>query len=149
MVRTNCIAPTPEIEVKNIQIGDDTWVESLFLWFPLFYKWAIIFDEEGTLFTFLTTQAQLFSYNQIKWFANLTQLWGKVNYLEFFQNASSIFFTEIKGYRVESPEVRKFRKELSDTKYLLVFDWVRWITENNKFRGPQMEKSFLAIFMYC
>lgn len=57
-----------------------------------------------------------------------------INYLEFFQNASSIFFTEIKGYRVESREVRKFRKELSDTKFLLVFDWIQWIIENDEFR---------------
>ncbi|WP_410769468.1 DUF6508 domain-containing protein [Fontibacillus sp. BL9] len=57
-----------------------------------------------------------------------------INYLEFFQNADSTFFTEVNGYRVESPEVSKFRKELNDTQFLLVFDWVQWINDHSEFK---------------
>lgn len=57
-----------------------------------------------------------------------------IDYLEFFQNTDSIFFTEEKGYWVESSEVSEFRKQLSDTNFLIVFDWVQWISENKEFK---------------
>lgn len=57
-----------------------------------------------------------------------------IDYLEFFQNTDSIFFTEEKGYWVESSEVSEFRKQLSDTNFLIVFDWVQWISDNKEFK---------------
>ncbi|WP_160032187.1 DUF6508 domain-containing protein [Paenibacillus sp. An7] len=66
---------------------------------------------------------------------DVLQIKRLTNYLEFFQNDRSVFFTESKGWRIESPEVSQFRKELYDTKFLLVFDWVQWITENDEFKS--------------
>ncbi|MDN4071331.1 DUF6508 domain-containing protein [Paenibacillus vini] len=57
-----------------------------------------------------------------------------IDYLEFFQNTDSIFFTVEKGYWVESSEVSEFRKQLSDTNFLIVFDWVQWISDNKEFK---------------
>jgi len=57
-----------------------------------------------------------------------------IDYLEFFQNTDSIFFTVVKGYWVESSEVSEFRKQLSDTNFLIVFDWVQWISDNKEFK---------------
>lgn len=39
-----------------------------------------------------------------------------------------------KGYWVESSEVSEFRKQLSDTNFLIVFDWVQWISDNKEFK---------------
>lgn len=57
-----------------------------------------------------------------------------IDYLEFFQNKESVFYTEKKGYWVESSEVSEFRNELSDSNFLMVFDWVQWLSENNVFK---------------
>lgn len=57
-----------------------------------------------------------------------------IDYLEFFLNTDSIFFTVEKGYWVESSEVSEFRKQLSDTNFLIVFDWVQWISDNKEFK---------------
>jgi hypothetical protein len=53
-----------------------------------------------------------------------------LSYLEFFQDSSSIFFTEVNGYYLESEDVRRFRKVLNDTGFLLVFDWKKWLHDN-------------------
>lgn len=66
---------------------------------------------------------------------DVLQIKRLTNYLEFFQNDRSAFFTESKGWRIESPEVSQFRKELYDTEFLLVFDWVQWISENDEFKN--------------
>lgn len=66
---------------------------------------------------------------------DVLQIKRLTNYLEFFQNDRSVFFTESKGWRIESPEVSQFRKELYDTEFLLVFDWVQWISENDEFKN--------------
>ncbi len=57
-----------------------------------------------------------------------------VSYLEYFQNADNIFFTEKNGYWVESPEISKFRNDLNETGFLLVFDWGQWITDHSEFK---------------
>lgn len=66
---------------------------------------------------------------------DVLQMKRLTNYLEFFQNDRSVFFTENMGWRIESPEVSQFREELYATEFLLVFDWVQWINENDEFKN--------------
>lgn len=57
-----------------------------------------------------------------------------LSYLEFFQDSSSIFFTEVNGYYLESEEVRSFREALNETGFLLVFDWATWLHDNEVYK---------------
>lgn len=57
-----------------------------------------------------------------------------LEFLDFFQNPNSIFYNQINGYRCESPEVQSFREVLSDIGFLLVFDWSKWINENEIYK---------------
>ncbi|GGF92616.1 DUF6508 domain-containing protein [Paenibacillus aceti] len=57
-----------------------------------------------------------------------------VGYLEYFQDPNRVLFTEVNGYILESEEVSKFRRDLDDTGFLVVFDWTSWINDNEVFR---------------
>lgn len=57
-----------------------------------------------------------------------------LEYLDYFQDSGSIFYTDRNGYRFESREVSSFRKELDDIGFILVFDWPTWIADNKGFR---------------
>lgn len=57
-----------------------------------------------------------------------------LSYLQFFQDSSSIFFTEVNGYYLESEEVRRFREALNETGFLLVFDWTSWLHDNEVYK---------------
>ncbi|MEK5057296.1 hypothetical protein BK126_16765 [Paenibacillus sp. FSL H7-0326] len=60
-----------------------------------------------------------------------------VEYLPYFEDPDSIFFTEKNGYLLESEEVLRFRKELDRTGFLMVFDWTAWISEHEIYRNVE------------
>ncbi|MCM3038678.1 DUF6508 domain-containing protein [Paenibacillus motobuensis] len=57
-----------------------------------------------------------------------------LSYLEFFQDSSSVFFTEVNGYYQESDDVHRFREALNETGFLLVFDWTTLLHDNEVYK---------------
>ncbi|MFD1176613.1 DUF6508 domain-containing protein [Paenibacillus puldeungensis] len=57
-----------------------------------------------------------------------------LGFLPYFQDSNSTFYRVINGYMAESEEVRKFREELNQTGFLMVFNWHEWLSDHEEFK---------------
>jgi len=60
-------------------------------------------------------------------------------YLEIFQEPNQVLFAASSRRRCETEVVRNFLKELSDTGFMVVFDWSSWIAESEIYKDLERD----------
>jgi len=65
----------------------------------------------------------------------ITEMSRLLRYLDYFRDANLQFTQDANGYPIESEVLLKFRQELTDTGFLLTFNWSGWLAENEVYRN--------------
>lgn len=63
------------------------------------------------------------------------ELNGLLKFLDFYQRLDEMNTEEAEKYLMASEEIQKFYKELSNIGFIIVFDWVSWLNQNEMYKN--------------
>ncbi|MBD8497307.1 DUF6508 domain-containing protein [Paenibacillus arenosi] len=59
-------------------------------------------------------------------------------YLDYFQNQNT-FTVQKNGYECENETIMEFRKALTETRFLIVFNWIDWLNEHEIYKDTSRD----------